>query len=100
MLTTFIGVNFEERNTFLDEQEHENQQIKEIADRFDRRIKKRNGAIKKLRAELERLEAEIEQLEAKSDADRKIWHAAMDRHIARNRYICKLFDELKEAQAS
>lgn len=92
-LTTFIGVDFEARNAFLEEQEHENQQIEEIAKHFDRRMKKRDAVIEKLRAELARLEA-------KSDAERKVWHAAMDRHIARNRHICKLFDELKEAQAS
>lgn len=93
MLTIFIGTTSDQRSAFVAEQEHENKQLEAILAHFDRRQTKRDAKIKKLRAELERLEA-------KSDLDRKIWHAACDRHIARNKHLCALFDELNAQEKS
>lgn len=92
-MKTFIGTTWQERQPFLDAEDHENEQLADIADRFALRRKRRNAHIAQLREQLRRLEE-------RENRDWKIWNAAMDRHIARNKRICAMFDELKAAEES
>lgn len=92
-MTTFIGTTWQERQKFLDAQDRENQLLDEIRDRAQFRHEKRARHIANLRKELARLEA-------KENLYHKIFHAACDRSIARNRHICAMFDELTTAEAT
>lgn len=90
-LTTFVGVPFEVYHKFIEQEDAENKQLDAIAKKYGKRYERRESKIASLERELERLEARQEQ-------ERRIWHNVMDRHIARNKRINAMFDELTAAR--
>ena len=92
-MTSFIGTTWQERDAWLKQEDYKNEQLDAIADHYEKRRSRREQHINKLRAELDRLEA-------KDAHERAIWHAVLDRHIARNKRISAMFDELKAAEAT
>ena len=90
-LTTFIGVPFEVYHKFIEQEDAENEQLDAIAKKYDKRYERRESKIASLKREIERLETRQEQ-------ERRIWHNVLDRHIARNKRICAMFDELTAAK--
>ena len=90
-LTTFVGVPFKVYHKFIEQEDAENKQLDAIAKKYDKRYDRRESKIASLKREIERLETRQEQ-------ERRIWHNVLDRHIARNKRICAMFDELKEAR--
>ena len=92
-LTTFVGVPFETYHKFIEQEDAENKQLDAIAKKYDKRYERRESKIASLRREIERLEARQNQ-------ELCVWHNVMDRHIARNKRICDMFDELTAAKAN
>ena len=90
-LTTFIGVPFEVYNKFLKQEDAKNEQLDAIAKKYDKRYERRESKIASLKREIERLEE-------RQNHERQIWHNVLDRHIARNKRICAMFDELTAAK--
>lgn len=90
-LTTFVGVPFEVYHKFIEQEDAENEQLDAIAKKYDKRYERRESKIASLKREIERLEE-------RQNHERQIWHNVLDRHIARNKRICDMFDELTAAK--
>lgn len=99
-MTSFIGTTWQERDAWLKQEDYKNEQLDAIADHYEKRFISRRQHMDRLLADITRLRAELDRLEAKDAHERAIWHAVLDRHIARNKRISAMFDELKAAEAT